>query len=229
MKFLKIKLTLFVAFLLSSSLVICSNIFILNKVKPEEGASIYVKVSYFPFWSPLIPITKSRELRYNETLSLVGINRIRWIRIRNAKKEWEKFRMPGQRPGGTRSRAVRKIKSRIDSLLGDERIKKACKDYLAENPDLKKKRKNPMFYCFPGWFRETGSRLENKAIVLGQFLEGLAFPVALAVTRKPGTGDFIVTEIAAGTNLLDMFGRGKFYHYIQGKDLDVYKKRGAQK
>lgn len=223
MKFLKIKLPLTVVFLLSSSLAVCSNVFILNKVKPEEGGAIYVQVSYFSYFSTIIPLRKSQELWYNESLELVGVDRIRWIRIRNIKDEWEEFKMPGEEPA-----IMRKIKSRIASITGDERIGKACNDYLNANPELKKKRKDPTYYCHTGKFRKMGARLKNRVIEIGHFLPQLS-PIALAVTRKSGTGDFIVTEIAAGTELLSPFGRGNFYHYVQGKDLDTYKQKGAQK
>lgn len=219
-----IKKMAFVAVLLSSSSVMASNIWILSKVKPEDGASIYVEISYYPVWSPLIPIKKTAELRYNEEVSLVGLNRINWIRIRNVKDETETETVAS---GGQQSTARRTVQSRIESIAGDTRILKACDVYLDSNPMLKGVNRNKARreHCNPehlrtaqerpGYLHSIEARLVNKEIVVNQVTTGLLTPVAIAVTRSPGTRDFIVTELSTGVS-----GREQFYFYVKGKDLD---------
>lgn len=212
---LAIKRACMVVFLaaLSNSLV-ASNLWVLSKVKPEEGASIYVEVWHYPVWSPLIAVKKSATLKYNEELSLVGIQRIKTILIRNAQEEFEVEKVVS---GSVESTARRGVVSRIASIMGDDLVSRACDDFLAANPQLYSKatRDNARrSACFPGFLRQTGARLFSGEIVINQFLDNVVLPVAIAVTRKPGTRDFIVSELATG-----LTGRQPFYYYVKSKDL----------
>ncbi len=186
-----IKRLVLLGLMFSSGCTVASNVWILNKVK--EG-SIYVEVSYSVL---LIPYTKRVELRYNEELSLYGSPAIKSIRIRNSKDE--------------------AVTSRIASIMGDDVVTRACDEYIAANPQKYGKAtigNARSSGCFTGFLRDTGARLVNGEIVINQFIKNVLLPVAFAVTRKPGTQDFVVSELATG-----LTGREPFYYYVKGKDL----------
>jgi hypothetical protein len=227
MKVIKRAFFLIVVVLFCSGSVIASNMFILNKVKPEEGSPIYVQVSYTSAFLPLIPLKVSRELRYNDTMILRGPHKINWIRIRNAKNEVERIRI---KEGQREIVAQRPIKSRVAHLWGDDRIKRECDNFLrAKNQKLRQRNKKPIpinrksrkRYCFPFSFHfDSGARInkKNRTIVLDQGIS--AIPFSIAITRHPNGKDFVVTEVGRGTSLGTMFGRGEFFEYLKHVDLD---------
>ncbi|MCK5632405.1 hypothetical protein KAH94_01535 [bacterium] len=202
MKFLKYKFLLAGILISFCSTMVPTNLFIVNKVK--EG-SIFVEVDYYAIW----PLVSKRKvtLKYNQGLTLLGTNLIRYIRVRNTKNEVETKTVGVV---GSQQQIQSSVVSRIVSL-SDAKINKACAEFKKLNP---KKNKS---VCQSRYFDMMGGRLKNKEVVIKEDVRDVILPLAFAITRASNGIDFNVVSLPT-----DALSPADFYYFVKGKDLDSY-------
>ena len=177
-----------VAGLFGSCTLFSSTVFLLNKT----GGSIWVTSQYVP-WGMVFPAKiKSRWLQNDEAMAIKAY-RFGWMGILDER--------PEEKDDARRF-------SKIVSISGDRRIKDACQSFV-EDKGYSKDR-----YCNPDHLKVLDAKLEKGRLILGQpAIENIIIPLRLAVTKKPDTSDFIITEIGVGRGTL--FSRGRFFNHLK--------------